>query len=107
MCARPSVDEGLLSFLLFPSVLCRWLHAGESRLSASPRLLFLLSVERKEQYFSRAADGALHGAPGMVASERDDQDLIHGPPLLAYPNPGRYAAIGESYSFRFPAGFMR
>ena len=94
--------------LIIPFVsLCRWLHAGESRLSASPRLLFLLSVERKEQYFSRAADGALHGAPGMVASERDDQDLIHGSPLLAYLNPGRYAAIGESYSFPFPAGFMR
>lgn len=66
-----------------------------------------MSVERKEQYFSRAADGALQGAPGMVASERDDQDLIHGSPLLAYLNPGRYAAIGESYSFPYPTSFMR
>ena len=40
-------------------------------------------------------------------SERDDQDLIHESPLLAYLNPGRYAPIAESYSFPFPAGFMR
>jgi len=43
----------------------------------------------------------------LRASERDDQDLIHDSPLLAYLNPGRYASIGESYSFPFPAGFMR
>jgi flavin reductase (DIM6/NTAB) family NADH-FMN oxidoreductase RutF len=43
----------------------------------------------------------------LRASERDDQDLIHGSPLLAYLSPGRYAPVGESYSFPFPAGFMR
>ena len=43
----------------------------------------------------------------LRASERDDQDLIHASPLLAYLNPGRYASIGESYSFPFPVGFMR
>lgn len=43
----------------------------------------------------------------LRVSERDDQDLIHESPLLAYLNPGRYAPIGESYSFPFPAGFMR
>jgi flavin reductase (DIM6/NTAB) family NADH-FMN oxidoreductase RutF len=43
----------------------------------------------------------------LRASERDDQDLIHTSPLLAYLSPGRYASIGESYSFPFPAGFMR
>lgn len=43
----------------------------------------------------------------LRVSERDDQDLIHESPLLAYLNPGRYARITESYSFPFPAGFMR
>ena len=43
----------------------------------------------------------------LRASERDDQDVIYGSPLLAYLNPGRYAAVGESYSFPYPAGFMR
>jgi hypothetical protein len=43
----------------------------------------------------------------LLASERDDQGLIHASPLLAYLNPGRYASIGESYSFPFPAGFTR
>jgi flavin reductase (DIM6/NTAB) family NADH-FMN oxidoreductase RutF len=43
----------------------------------------------------------------LRASERDDQDLIHGSPLVAYLSPGRYAPVGESYSFPFPAGFMR
>ena len=40
-------------------------------------------------------------------SERDDQDLIQESPLLAYLSPGRFARITESYSFPFPAGFMR
>jgi flavin reductase (DIM6/NTAB) family NADH-FMN oxidoreductase RutF len=43
----------------------------------------------------------------LLASERDDQGLIHASPLLAYLNLGRYASIGESYSFPFPAGFTR
>jgi flavin reductase (DIM6/NTAB) family NADH-FMN oxidoreductase RutF len=43
----------------------------------------------------------------LRVSERDDQDLIHDSPLLAYLSPGRYARITESYSFPFPAGFMR
>ena len=43
----------------------------------------------------------------LRTSERDDQDVIYASPLLAYLNPGRYASIGESYSFPFPAGFMR
>ncbi len=42
----------------------------------------------------------------LRASERDDQDLIHASPLLAYLNPSRYASLSESYSFPFPAGFM-
>lgn len=40
-------------------------------------------------------------------SEKDDQDLVHEFPLLAYLSPGRYSSVGESYSFPFPAGFMR
>jgi flavin reductase (DIM6/NTAB) family NADH-FMN oxidoreductase RutF len=43
----------------------------------------------------------------LRASERDEQDIIHDSPLLAYLNPGRYASIDESRSFPFPAGFMR
>jgi flavin reductase (DIM6/NTAB) family NADH-FMN oxidoreductase RutF len=43
----------------------------------------------------------------LRASERDEQDLIHSSPLLAYLSPGRYASVDESFSFPFPAGFMR
>jgi flavin reductase (DIM6/NTAB) family NADH-FMN oxidoreductase RutF len=43
----------------------------------------------------------------LRVSEKDDQDLIHESPLLAYLNPGRYASVAESYSFPFPADFMR
>ena len=43
----------------------------------------------------------------LRTSERDDQDVIHCSHLLAYLNPERYTSIGESYSFPFPAGFMR
>ncbi len=40
-------------------------------------------------------------------SERDDQELIHESPLLAYLYPGRFAKIDQSYSFPFPKGFKR
>lgn len=43
----------------------------------------------------------------LRAEERDDQDLIHLSPLLAYLHPGRFAAIGESRSFPFPEGMER
>ncbi|MGB3632749.1 MAG: hypothetical protein WA982_01780, partial [Rubrobacteraceae bacterium] len=51
---------------------------------------------------------AAHVCPDYLRdSERDDQDLIHEFPLLAYLSPGRYSPVGESYSFPFPSGFMR
>lgn len=37
----------------------------------------------------------------------DDQALIHRSPLLAYLNPGRFAAIEDSLSFPFPAGMKK
>ena len=39
--------------------------------------------------------------------DRDDNDLIHDSPLLAYLSPGRYAHVENSNSFPFPANFMR
>lgn len=45
-------------------------------------------------------------APAALrALERDDADLIHEAPLLAYLQPGRIAGIDRSTSFPFPAGF--
>jgi flavin reductase (DIM6/NTAB) family NADH-FMN oxidoreductase RutF len=43
----------------------------------------------------------------LRTSERDDQDLIHTAPLLAYLYPGRIANIEDSYSFPFPLDFTR
>lgn len=37
----------------------------------------------------------------------DDQTLVHDAPLLAYLHPGRFATIGDSYSFPFPAGMKK
>ncbi len=37
----------------------------------------------------------------------DDADLIARHPLLTYLSPDRFAAVTKSYSFPFPAGFMR
>lgn len=37
----------------------------------------------------------------------DDQAQIHASPLLAYLNPGRFAAIDDSLSFPFPAGMKK
>ncbi|AHY47785.1 Flavin reductase like domain [Rubrobacter radiotolerans] len=43
----------------------------------------------------------------LRASDGDDGDLIHAAPLLAYLSPGRYAEIRKTFSFPFPANFMR
>lgn len=51
---------------------------------------------------------AAHVRPDYLRdSDKDDQDLIHEFPLLAYLSPGRYSPVGESYSFPFPTGFSR
>ncbi len=43
----------------------------------------------------------------LRASERDDQEIIHDAPLMAYLYPGRFASIDRTYSFPFPVGFKR
>ncbi len=37
----------------------------------------------------------------------DDQSLVHEAPVLAYLHPGRFAPIGDSLSFPFPAGMKK
>jgi flavin reductase (DIM6/NTAB) family NADH-FMN oxidoreductase RutF len=43
----------------------------------------------------------------LRSSERDDQEIIHDAPLMAYLHPDRFASIDRTYSFPFPAGFRR
>jgi flavin reductase (DIM6/NTAB) family NADH-FMN oxidoreductase RutF len=43
----------------------------------------------------------------LRASERDDQEIIHDAPLMAYIYPDRFTSIDRTYSFPFPAGFKR
>ena len=43
----------------------------------------------------------------LRGSDRDDQDLIHAAPLLAYLHPGRFATIDATRSFPFPAGMKK
>jgi len=47
-----------------------------------------------------AADGSV-----LRDEDRDDSELIRATPLLAYLAPGRFAEVGESYSFPFHADF--
>jgi flavin reductase (DIM6/NTAB) family NADH-FMN oxidoreductase RutF len=39
--------------------------------------------------------------------DRDDADLVHRMPLLAYVSPGRFASVSETFSFPFSADFSR
>ncbi len=39
----------------------------------------------------------------LRSSEIDDQEIIHGSPLLVYLAPGRFATIDRSNAFPFPA----
>jgi flavin reductase (DIM6/NTAB) family NADH-FMN oxidoreductase RutF len=41
----------------------------------------------------------------LRVSDSDDSDVIHASPLLAYLAPGRFASVGESFSFPFPVDF--
>ena len=43
----------------------------------------------------------------LRGSDRDDQDLIHDSPLLAYLHPGRFASIDDTRCFPFPAGMKK
>ena len=43
----------------------------------------------------------------LRTSDRDDQDVLHAAPLLAYLAPGRIAHVRESFSFPFPLDFTR
>ena len=38
-------------------------------------------------------------------AETDDLELLHRAPLLAYLAPGRFAEVGDTRSFPFPANF--
>ena len=39
------------------------------------------------------------------SEEKDDGELIQANPLLAYLAPGRFAGIGDTNGYPFPAGF--
>ncbi len=40
-------------------------------------------------------------------NDRDDHEILHKSPLMAYLPPGRYASINQTFSFPFPEGFRR
>lgn len=47
-------------------------------------------------------------APEAVRSpDRDDADLVHGSPLLAFVSPNRFARVEDTLSFPFPSHFRR
>lgn len=46
-------------------------------------------------------------AESLRVSDGDEQELLARSPLLAYLHPGRFASVGETLSFPFPAGFKR
>jgi hypothetical protein len=43
----------------------------------------------------------------LRSTDRDDQDIPHQTPLLAYLNPGRYASIQQTFSFPFHEGMQK
>jgi flavin reductase (DIM6/NTAB) family NADH-FMN oxidoreductase RutF len=46
-------------------------------------------------------------AAALRDADRDDADVVHEAPLLAYLDPGRVATIERSAAFPFPTGFAR
>ncbi|MBW2268731.1 MAG: flavin reductase [Deltaproteobacteria bacterium] len=51
---------------------------------------------------------AAHADPDALRTlDREDDELIHTHPLLAYLYPKRFASIDQSLAFPFPAGFKR
>lgn len=43
----------------------------------------------------------------LRVSEKDEQQLLHEHPLLAYVADGRFARVAETFHFPFPKGFKR
>lgn len=43
----------------------------------------------------------------LRAEARDDQDLLHAAPLLAYVSPGRFATIQDTLGFPMPRGMKK
>ena len=51
---------------------------------------------------------AAHAEENAVRDpDKDDAELLRESPLLTYLHPGRFAPIGETYSFPFHAGWSR
>jgi flavin reductase (DIM6/NTAB) family NADH-FMN oxidoreductase RutF len=51
--------------------------------------------------------GAWIHRDAMRARERDDADLLHASPLLAYVSPGRFAHVDDTRAFPFPEHYKR
>lgn len=41
----------------------------------------------------------------LRSADQDDADLLHSAPLAAYVSPGRFASVGETYSFPYYVDF--
>ena len=41
----------------------------------------------------------------LRSADEDDADLLHSAPLTAYVSPGRFASVGETYSFPYHVDF--
>ena len=91
-------------------------------IGAWPTVLVLVadSMAQLECELDRIVDGFGDGAlivgrvvaahidePALRRNDRDDADLIHDAPLLAYLHPGRHASIDRSFSLPYPVGFSR
>jgi len=50
---------------------------------------------------------ALADPLALRGHDRDDADIVHNTPLLAYVSPARFGVIGHSFSFPFPDHFRR
>ena len=84
---------------------------GSVCISFSPIFIKLANVSPDSAGFYRMLFAGLTLLPLMWlilrATDRPDEQVVHEAPLLAYLNPGRFAAIADSLSFPFPSGMRK
>jgi flavin reductase (DIM6/NTAB) family NADH-FMN oxidoreductase RutF len=109
MAAAPRVEDdskpGLAALETFPATVVDGVLVEDAYLWLECRLERVVDGFGDNSLIIGSVAAASVDERALRASDSDDSDVIHGSPLLAYLSPGRFASVGESYSFPFPADF--
>lgn len=91
----------------FPARQIEGLFVANSYLFLECRLMQIVDGFGENALIAGRVVAAHVDREALRSSDRDDADLMLRAPQLAYLYPGRFAVIGETQAFPFPAGMRR